>query len=263
MAPDIFWNLELTNLGLISPFFGYCAPFCVREIPHLMWEHQTPPFPASGDLGWSREIGNDLGFTKQMQPHPGPALPSNPTFGGVVLPQARLRWVSPCVLMCRFPKGWELPVPPSPSLFCWVSNSCCLGCRLLSPQSSHLAFLLTIRSRVAQVAMCPDQNIHLPGFLLPRVKAAGWGSWESFANKAVMAPLPSLLPFSFSPPSLVFAAVRRSWTWTWGMQEGKGGGGTCEAVKWWGWSWGRGGGVRSKVLWVPWRKNWSPASFLM
>ena len=51
----------------------------------------------------------------------------------------------------------------------------------------HFAFLLTNRSRVARLAMCPDQIIHLPGFLQPRVKATGQGSWESLANRIVVA----------------------------------------------------------------------------
>ena len=105
--------------------------------------HFSQPPVIWGDRGdW-----NDLGSSKQMQ---SPLCHQIQHFwcvwGGVAAwsSPARLSGVSPCALLCLFPKDWERPHPSQSIPFLLGDNSWCLGCYLLSPKSSILpSFLLT------------------------------------------------------------------------------------------------------------------------
>lgn len=127
--------------------FGYSALFCIREMPHLLsGEYKRTPdtFPSllwSGVIG---EIGMIWAPLSRCNPHSAIRSSISGGGGGRGPPQSQLSGVSPCALLCRFPKDWEHPHPSKSITFLLGDNSWCLGCCLLSPKASILpSFLLT------------------------------------------------------------------------------------------------------------------------
>lgn len=149
MAPNSSWNPDLTIVSHIYPYlsFGYCALFCIREMPHLLsGKYMRTPDTTFPSLLWSGVIG-EIGMIRAplSRCNPHCAIRSNISGGGGAWSSpARLSGVSPCALLCRFPEDWERPHPSQSIPFLLGDNNWCLGCCLLSPKASILpSFLLT------------------------------------------------------------------------------------------------------------------------